>query len=427
MRIKSIIAPNLEKAMAQIKEEIGPSALILETRECEGKGFKGFLGKNLIEVVVAYPEEDEEDEDGGDDIFEEDAGNSGVGTVSGDVGGVVSQSKMLSLLNERFEKGRQDVEPVKEFSEFKNLLLNSGAVDNAVLPDNSVNLPDSSVNVAFDIETVNKNNLLDEMDIFRQELLDQELQEKIVDHVLQTDGIEKQAKKGDVDIVMKKAEARKRLSNLVKTKKIIENGDNSTKNKIITFVGPTGVGKTTTLAKVAAKLALDNGKSVGMITIDTYRIGAVDQLTAYADMMDVPIMVAFSVKDLSAAINKFNDKDFILIDTVGRSQYDGKRVRMLKGLLKALPSPENYLVINAGARSREANDIFTNFNILPVHGLIFSKIDETKTFGMMLNMAATTKLPVCYLTNGQEVPDDIMDANADEIADLIVPFQPEKS
>lgn len=437
MKIKSFIAASIEKAMVQIRNEMGPSALILETKECDGKGFKGFLGKTLVEVIAALPDEYSTQDDielGDKDNVLTEGLEDQVGNVSGTDETVadenISRSRMLSILNERISR-KQEGNTNENIIESELPETSNGLkVPHFQLPaqDSDLTNHDAQFNDAqFNsllqtsgiegMEAVNDSSAHVLLKGFINELVEQELEEEIINHLLDDFKI---SESGLIDIDKIKDSVRLRIAGMVDIKKI---ESSSNQKKVITFVGPTGVGKTTTLAKVAAKLAMDEGKDVGVITVDTYRIAAVDQLRAYADMIDIPIRVAHTPKELAESVNDFSDKEYILIDTVGRSQYDDKRIRMLKGLLKVLPSPENYLVINSSTRSSDASDIFKNFSVMPLHGFVFTKIDETKTFGMLLNMIVNTKLPVCCFTNGQEVPDDIVAANKEIIADLIVPLK----
>ncbi|MGR3219757.1 MAG: flagellar biosynthesis protein FlhF [Candidatus Anammoxibacter sp.] len=412
MKIKSFIAPDIKKALDQIRKETESPVLILETCECEGGGFKGYLDGAMVEVIAAYSEDvaDQVSEIGLGDI----AGDDNESAV--DVGMKISQPKTLALLKERMngknvelniaDTDREDRVPELEDVDHVPIELVRAAVETR--------------NDQNRVKGVNPNSLYPVIEQLRAYLEDQGVQSETTDLLLSKWVNVKNVKAGMSAVDAGKKDVRNGIADMVSVKNILGN-DNRQGRKIITFVGPTGVGKTTTLAKVAAKLAIDNEKDVGVITVDTYRIAAVEQLMAYADMIDIPVRVSLTPKELLAAVNEFEDKDYILVDTVGRSQYDKKRIRMLRGLLKILPSPENYLVMNAGTRSREADDIFDNFNILPLSGLIFTKTDETRNFGMLLNMVVKTNMPICCLTNGQEVPDDIVEVSPEVIADLVVP------
>jgi flagellar biosynthesis protein FlhF len=187
--------------------------------------------------------------------------------------------------------------------------------------------------------------------------------------------------------------------------------------KIMMFVGPTGVGKTTTIAKLAARYAykLSQRHKVGIITLDTYRIGAVEQLMTYAKMMRLPIETVVDPSDFGDALNSLRHNDYILIDTVGSSQHDKEKIEKLKSFLKVDTFAEINinLVLSAVTKYEDLRDIYKNFSILPIDTFVFTKLDETKTYGNIFSLLLDTKKPVSYFSVGQEVPDDLMEAEAD--------------
>jgi flagellar biosynthesis protein FlhF len=187
--------------------------------------------------------------------------------------------------------------------------------------------------------------------------------------------------------------------------------------KIMMFVGPTGVGKTTTIAKLAARYAykLSRRHKVGIITLDTYRIGAVEQLMTYAKMMRLPIETVIDPSDFSVALNALRHNEYILIDTVGSSQHDKEKIEKLAQFLKVDTFAEINinLVLSAVTKYEDLMDIYKNFSILPIDTLIFTKLDETKSYGNMFSLLLETKKPVSYFSIGQEVPDDLIEAGAD--------------
>ena len=187
--------------------------------------------------------------------------------------------------------------------------------------------------------------------------------------------------------------------------------------KILMFVGPTGVGKTTTIAKLAARYAykLSSRHKVGIITLDTYRIGAVEQLMTYAKMMRLPIETVVDPSDFEEALNTLRHNDYILIDTVGSSQHDKEKIEKLRSFLKVNTFAEINinLVLSAITKYEDLVDIYHNFSILDIDTLIFTKLDETKNYGNIFSLLLDTKKPVSYYSIGQEVPDDLMEANVE--------------
>jgi len=187
--------------------------------------------------------------------------------------------------------------------------------------------------------------------------------------------------------------------------------------KIMMFVGPTGVGKTTTIAKLAARYAYKQNSrhKVGIITLDTYRIGAVEQLMTYAKMMKLPIETVVDPNDFEEALNVLRHNDYILIDTVGSSQHDKEKIEKLNSFLRVNTFSEINinLVLSAITKYEDLSDIYENFSVLPIDTLIFTKLDETKTYGNIFSLLLDTKKPVSYFSIGQEVPDDLMQANSE--------------
>ena len=193
--------------------------------------------------------------------------------------------------------------------------------------------------------------------------------------------------------------------------------------RIMMFVGPTGVGKTTTIAKLAARYSYIQEKraKVGIITLDTYRIGAVEQLFQYAKMMRLPIEDVVEPKDFNAALSSLSHCDVILIDTVGSSQYDKEKLMKLNNFLQnsELQIDVN-LVLSAGCKLEDLKEIHKSFSFLDIDTLIFTKFDETRAFGTIFSLIYDTDKPVSYFSIGQEVPDDIIPASSEFLVECIL-------
>lgn len=189
---------------------------------------------------------------------------------------------------------------------------------------------------------------------------------------------------------------------------------------MLAFVGPTGVGKTTTVAKLAAAYKLRHAVRVGLITSDTYRIGAVDQLRTYAQIIGVPLMVALSARETEQACQRLSDCDVILMDTAGRSPRDASKLDELATFVQAASPDETHLVLSAAADQQVMTRAAEKFAALSPDRLIISKLDEALDFGRLANVVHAARLPLSYVTTGQEVPDHIELANADRFARLIL-------
>lgn len=193
-----------------------------------------------------------------------------------------------------------------------------------------------------------------------------------------------------------------------------------TGRKIVAFIGPTGVGKTTTIAKLAAKFALQGGYQVALVTADTYRISAVEQLKTYSDIMGMPIHVVYAADELKHVLDCNLDKQLILIDTAGRSPHNSDQLEELKSLLQVDDTIETYLVLSATTKYKDAFDIVKNFSVCSPNKVIFTKIDETRNIGTIVNLLYQFPMSLSYVTNGQNVPDDIELVNHDKLAPLIL-------
>ena len=197
---------------------------------------------------------------------------------------------------------------------------------------------------------------------------------------------------------------------------------NDKKQRIMMLVGPTGVGKTTTLAKLAARFAYGDEKryKTGIITLDTYRIGAVEQLFQYAKMMKLPILDVIEIDDFQNAIKQLNYCDVILIDTTGNSQYDKEKLERLDKFLKHSGAKIDVnLVLSAGSKVEDLIEIYNGFSFLDIDTLIITKFDETKIFGNVFSLIYETNTPVSYFSVGQEVPDDLVEAKSEFLVECV--------
>lgn len=189
--------------------------------------------------------------------------------------------------------------------------------------------------------------------------------------------------------------------------------------KAVALIGPTGVGKTTTIAKLAAHFALVEKKRVALLTMDTYRIAAVEQLKIYSQILDIPIGVAYSQAEVVPVVAQYADYDLLLIDTAGRSQKNIMQVGELKSLLEIVGC-ETHLVLSAQTKESDMIEAAQRFSAARVDRLIFSKLDETDSYGTLLNVADHTGIPLSYLTTGQKVPEDLESANGSKLANLLL-------
>ena len=186
------------------------------------------------------------------------------------------------------------------------------------------------------------------------------------------------------------------------------------------FIGTTGVGKTTTIAKLAARLMFTAKKKVGLISIDNYRIGAMEQLKTYASILGIPCFPAFNRKDFLFALKSMEGRDVVLIDTAGQSHYDRLRIAELKNMIAGAPFISSHLLMSVSTTDSEMGKTAANFSPLEFQSYIFTKVDEVERCGSVINQIMKLPLPISYFTTGQNVPEDIERANKKNILRLLL-------
>jgi flagellar biosynthesis protein FlhF len=212
----------------------------------------------------------------------------------------------------------------------------------------------------------------------------------------------------------------KEIKLFVEQLKDLDFGGISYKKKYINVIGPTGVGKTTTLAKLAAECVLQQKKKVAFITTDTYRIAAIDQLKTYAEILNVPIEVCYNIEDFIEAKKKFDMYDYLFIDTAGRNFLETQYVKDLQSIIDFTDEMETFLVLAATAKPSDMLAVYEQFSIIPIKKLIFTKLDETSSRGSLFDVMIKTRKGIAYTTHGQNVPDDIEVATRERIVEQIL-------
>lgn len=252
-------------------------------------------------------------------------------------------------------------------------------------------------------------------------LLEQEVAEELAEQVVQNVREELSGERIDDSDAVREAVTRQ-IAQLIPTDAAATEGEpgKDGRPRTIALVGPTGVGKTTTIAKLAATLKLKQKKKVAMLTIDTYRIAAVDQLQTYAEIIKVPLHVVPSPEDVDDALARCADCDVVLIDTAGRSQRDGGKLEQLQRFLGAAKPHEVHLVLSSTCSQRVLMEAVERFQPLGVDRVIFTKLDEAVNFGVLLNVVRQIDKQLSYVTTGQEVPHQIEPGSSARLAELIL-------
>ena len=244
-------------------------------------------------------------------------------------------------------------------------------------------------------------------------LLENEVEEKYVNQIM--DEVEKVMKGGaSLDLILSSIYQKMILK--FGQPQPIELAD--AKPKVVFFIGPTGVGKTTTIAKIASKLKLNKNAEIALITADTYRIAAVEQLKTYANILSVPLKVIYSPGELSELVEEMQQYEYCLVDTAGRSHKNKEQIEDIRSLIEQIPIADRqiFLVLNAGAKYSDLLEIAEVYAALTDYSIIFTKLDETSAAGAMMNIHVRTKCPLSYVTTGQNVPDDISEVNPQKVA-----------
>jgi len=371
MRVKKFVAPTMPEAMKLIRKDLGADAVILSSKEVRKGGFLGLFKQKRLEVIAALDPQP---------IVPKEKPRMPV---------AVQQSAAAATSKAQPDKnGNERV--MQELHQLKKMVAAQ---------------KNSEEDPAFDGFFQDAYNHL-----LQQEVDEQLAKDIIVQAMSQLQGTDR----AELDQVCEQVqqEITARLDDVPFTGITYQ-------KKVLQFAGPTGVGKTTTIAKLAARSMLRDGKKVAFITADTYRIAAIDQLKTYAKILDIPIEVAYSEADYERALTAFSDYDLILVDTAGRNFRDSTYISELKKNLTLNDDTEIHLVLSLTAKAKDLEETFKQFSKLPVQSIVFTKLDETGTCGSMLNLLLQHKMGVSYITNGQDVPDDLETASADKISSLI--------
>jgi flagellar biosynthesis protein FlhF len=405
MRVKKYVVDSMSDALQQIRTDLGKDAIILNTKPIKTGGFLGMFRKKKIEVIAAIDP------------------------------------------NESNERERKRVKPspvsfsasaAPAIQEEKKQVAFSTVLQTAALQHESAAFPEEKANVPKELPSTISREVEEMKEMFwklmlkdegvsalppsfaplRKRLLEQEVTEEIIatvfEHVLKQVKAEKIADEKHVWKAAKEA-----IVSL-----LVERG--GTHGALLettvfaNFVGPTGVGKTTTLAKLAAESMLQHNKKVGMITSDTYRIAAVEQLKTYANILNVPLKVVYSAEELVPTVERMNGCNMIFMDTAGRNYRNKEYVEQINKLLQSPLPNETFLVLSVTAKQSDLEAIIESFKEATIDKVIFTKIDETRTYGSILNLIVKHGLTLSYFTTGQNVPDDIEIATPEKVAALLL-------
>lgn len=408
MIIKKFQARTEEEALEIAKKELGNSVVLMNVKQVKKKGLFSILKPQMIEVTVALEEEP------ADQTVNL---RSAVAAVS-----EIAQSQMRKEEAQKAEKVIKEAEPEHKVLEKVPAVKPAEKKDDSVIEEklNTMiqSMLEKQIGQKEEEKEGEKNDNIEIFKLLYNVMMENEMSEKYANQLID-----------DLDRTMKPNMPIDFILSNVYQKMVLKFGKSCTITpaqngpKVIYFLGPTGVGKTTTIAKLASKLSVEQKKKIALLTADTYRIAAAEQLRTYASILEVPFRVIYTAPEVQNAIADFKDYDYILIDTAGHSHNNEELRNSMKEMLNALdPSVERevYLVVSATTKYRDLVSIADSYKEMAEYNLIFTKLDETTTLGNLLNLKLYTGAAMSYVTCGQNVPDDIADFNAQETVKLLL-------
>lgn len=437
MLVKTFQAPTMAEALRLVKVELGPDAMILSTKKEQIGGIFGFFSKQVVKVTAAIdpqrpapppPPPPVRERPERERTAKEEFENSMLGPLARELKELRERVEVLARKDEGDRPSSVappggDVTlrpgtdgainlnniPRQDLEEIKKLLLNTlvKSQEGGVKP---VQWPEAKAGDA-DAPDVAED---DSFSPLQQELERQGISPEGKQKILETMQSLPMEQSGQ----SLKGRLGQAFGSLIKFAGLLRLKKNAP--RIIALVGPTGVGKTTTTAKLAAMYALNRGNKVALITMDIFRVGAVEQLKTYSRIMGIPLEVASTAKELEKAVKQHGQSDLILIDTAGRSHKDTEKLEEMKTFLENTVQPDIFLCLSAATKDRELEEILNRFSILPISKVVFTKVDECESVGCIINLLLKTNLQLAFFTNGQRVPEDIEVATSEKLAELIL-------
>jgi flagellar biosynthesis protein FlhF len=436
VRVKRYVVDSMPEALEKIRSDLGKDAIILNSKPVKTGGFFGLFGKQQIEVVAAVDEKVSEREKLTASVRTQEvrylASNQAAQQAYRKHAATFpapstpeerQPTSQPPLTPDRTEGSAVAHRQAAAAQEPNRTVMASGQVSGT--PQTALD-GDSLLHELRDMREMfqklfmqeGADHLPDTVRAIRDRLLQQEVEEELVGEIVKELLLQSRqpaaANRTEVNRLAADIVERLLQKSLQRPVRI----DPSVKYAF--FFGPTGVGKTTTIAKLAAESMLKEKRKIGFITADTYRIAAVEQLKTYANILNVPLEVVFSPKEIVQAMERLSGCDLIFIDTAGRNFRNDQYVQGIRELVKYGENSINYLVLSLTAKYADMKAIIRNFSDVPITQAIFTKADETEAYGALLNVARYTDLPMSYITTGQNVPDDIVVATPQLVSKMIL-------
>ncbi len=398
MIIKKFQAKTENEAVEAAKKELGSNVVVMNVRNTKKKGLFSFLKPQLVEITVAVEEDTERKEP----------------VRTADARSITEALGKIAPIVERSEKEKSVSEPSFSDKTVKNDKVIVDRLNNIEnLIEEKLTKPEEPVKKEESSDK-DKKEEKDELKVFfdllLKTMLDNEVEREYATSII--DETARVTKPGTPFDVALAGIYQKMILKFGKASVIspAENGP-----KTVFFVGPTGVGKTTTIAKIASKFSVELKKKVALLTADTYRIAAAEQLRTYANILEVPFRIIYTIEEMESALKDFKNFDYVFVDTAGHSHQNEEQKNVMGSFIHSVDGiveREVYLVVSATTKYRDLMSIADAYSTITDYKLIFTKLDETTALGNLLNLKLYTGADLYYITCGQNVPDDIEDFNA---------------
>lgn len=388
MIIKKFQGKTEAEAVALAQKELGTGIVIMNVRSVKKKGFFSFLRAQLTEITVALEEESERNRLNAELKKQEPPARKQVNIRPKDIITEADEESEAAKLNTGLEDKIDSLQTLLEQQLMK---------------------PDEEKKENDDKEKEKESEMYVFLRLLYNKMIDNEIDEKYANQII--DEVDKNNKPNmPIDYALSNI-YQKMILKFGKPEIISQSRGGP---KIVFFIGPTGVGKTTTIAKIASRFSVEEHKKVALLTADTYRIAAAEQLKTYANILEIPFHVIYTREEIIKAMSDFSDYDYILVDTAGHSHHNKSQRHNIAGFIEAIEESEQkevYLVLSATTKYRDLISVADSYKEMTDYKLIFTKLDETSALGNLLNLKLYTGAPLSYMTYGQNVPDDIEDFN----------------
>ncbi|MCQ2520164.1 MAG: flagellar biosynthesis protein FlhF [Lachnospiraceae bacterium] len=420
MIIKKFQAKTESEAIEAAKKELGLNVVVMNVRNVKKKGIFSFLKPQVVEVTVAL-------EDDTDRAIQEKANVRNITEALGKVNSIVEKSEKSDHFDRLAGAPINIREKEREDEDTKSVTYERPASKSSILEEKIESLqnllegklsPESDKrekeNDKNSIEESGKEEKDDELTTFfnllKTTLVDNEVNEEYANSIIEE--TRRTTKAGTPFDIALAGIYQKMILKFGKAS-VITPGENGP--KLVFFVGPTGVGKTTTIAKIASKFSVEQKKKIALLTADTYRIAAAEQLRTYATILEVPFRIIYTIEEMEGALDDFRDFDYVLVDTAGHSHQNSEQKNIMGDFIHSVDGiveKEVYLVVSSTTNYRDLKSIADAYTEITDYKLIFTKLDETTALGNLLNLKLYTDASLSYVTCGQNVPDDIEEFNA---------------